>query len=452
MSIATSLTALVAAAAPSVGTAPPAVSAYIHSTVAREPGTNEYRYDYTITNTSSADAIGAFRIEGDFVNGRGFALPGWGVAPSVAVGAWIWRVVDPAASLAPGRSLSNLRILSQALPGVAQVTVFPAVTLAWDDTSPGGRAYNVIGPAIGTLNRQPADAALAILRQLRQTFIPPLAADRDGAAEPLDRVLGEAVSAVARGDRAAGEDALRDAQAVPWASASTWRADLHRSLDTDLAYVFDLLGRSTELDESEQTGGPTSLPGSNDEFVWVYPGVAPAATTDLHAFIGQTALGFVATVENVSRERAVRIGSDHRTRLWLRPTEVFWGAPAETSSIDVWIRGVTYHQGKGPGAVYRVASGSADAAFALKPGETVFVAATRFEKLGSPLNGQLFIADPATFTRLQDGHAWVSGAESQRWIQAVVKQGRALSTTDGPKDDATLFLTALRTAARQRAK
>jgi hypothetical protein len=334
---------------------------------------------------------------------------------------------------------------------VSHITLFPAVALAWDEAAPSGRVYDVIGPVIGSGNLLPAGAALDILRQLRRNFIPALAADRDRSAETVDGALTEAVAAVERRDIARADAALRESQSVRWEPASAWREELHRHLNTNIAYVFGLLGRSDQLDDADVTGGiGTSL--GFDEYVWEYPGVTPRSTTDLTALIHHTAIGFVGTVDDVSLELADRARDDTRTRLRLRPKEALWGISPESSetSIEVWLRGVVYQPLRGVGQ--RSPVGPADAAFGLRPGDTVFVAANRFEKPGSSMNGQLCVADLNAFARINNGRVRPGPTNSSEWIDAVVGQGAALGTAQPSADQATLFLAALREAVRTSAK
>ena len=433
--------------APGVGTAPPAVSAAIQWTVAREPGTSLHVYEYAITNTSSATAIDALQVDGT-VAGLDRPPEGWAVSPSIFLRARVWHAVERAAALAPGRTFHLPPIKTHGLPGASHLTIFPAIALAWDDASPEGQAYEVIGPVIGTAEPEPAAAALDLVRQLRQNLIPALARDRDRSADELDRALGAAAAALARQDPAAADAAVRDAQAVTWDPGSAWRTDLHRSLDEDVAYVFQLLGRADALDPSEWTAYSRPSPESEGD-VWLYPGAVQPPEVDLHAFVRQTALGFVGTVLEVGLERVGTARSEDRTRLRLQPTDVLWATRADlaTPPVDVWLRGGVVQ--RSPRAQWRFLP--ADPVFALKPGATVFVAATRFEKPGSPLHGQLWIATVDTLVRIDDGDVrpGTRSRLSSQWIAAVKKQGAALVPTGASVNGATLFVAALRWAGRQ---
>jgi hypothetical protein len=445
--LALALVAILAVAAPFSAAVLSDVSATVRCDVTNALGTTPYpyRYEYTVTNTSSTTAIAALRINGFW--GTSLPATGWTGVLSPILDSQIWRAVEASAVISPGDTRMGFSILSRSLPGVGRVTLFPAVVMSmWDQPSPAGAEQAVIGPVIGSAQLEPVAAAAEIVRELRGNFIPAFAAVSDGTAPSLDRLLTEAGGALRQRDLNVAEAALRDARAVSWEASSAWRVDLHRNLDIDLAYLVDLLSRPGDLTEAETTSPLfRGMPPS----VWVYPGMTPPASTDLKVFTSQTALGLVGTVDSVSLEAVDQTGTDHRTRVRLDPTELLWGErPGD--SVDVWIRGGVL--GRLQGLEMLSPRAPADVVVALHPGDVVFAAPQRFAKPGSTMNGQLWIAAPETFAFIRDGHVYPGPTYSAAWIEAVLKLGAALARTDPSADQATLFITTLRTAARQRSK
>src|SRR5215471_21063401 len=128
---------------------PSSVSVSIQCVVSS--GTDEkFDYQYMIANTSSSLAIGAVSMQGRYVWGTGPGGRGWAQAPSVYFGPLTWRALATDTALHPGRTMTDLRISSWALPGIVQMTVFPAMVPSWDELSPAGVTVDVIGPNVGS--------------------------------------------------------------------------------------------------------------------------------------------------------------------------------------------------------------------------------------------------------------------------------------------------------------
>ena len=429
------------AATASLEPAPPIhVAPIIETAVTGSVGAGAYQYLYTIRNGLDANTAIVqlqFKTAG---TDEDHAPRDWSLGPpAISV-----RANQLRSGVAPGQALNGLALTSQMLPGVTEAAVYGWTgPLAWDEVSPPPVRVPMIAPVIGSAKEQPLDAAVEILDALRDNIMPALLTDRDPEADRIVHVLHTAANGLLRRNLVSAELALQDLPVTPRDPGSRWRTALYDALQVNIRYVRDLIGRPDAVLDVQQDSMPSLFP---DEWVTVEPGFSAPSTTDLKQFFAHTDIPFVGVLEHVSPEFVDAAKRDLRTRMVFRPTE--WlkftsprpASPAET--IEVWTRGGTYLDDGWD----RTAPGPAAIA-ALRIGTACVVAASRFEKAGSAMNGQYWLVAPDTLGHF-DGDR-VRGPNDSLWVRAVVQQGRRLS---GATDDVTSFLAALRHATHDAAK
>ena len=432
--------------APSLRSAETAPAADIVSAVSRGSDPSVYQYDYTILNTSDTVGIAALKLDAQMAfitrgvvrpGDQGRAPGGWTQAPGAFIGHGIWHVkgLESTAVLQPGQSLRGLQVRSQTLPGIARMTVFPAVVYSrWDERPARGRSSSVIGPVIGSSKRQPLAAAIDIVQQVRINVIPALSADGDVTSEQVDRALSEAISHLQRQELQLADVALREAVGVDWDRASEWRQEIHHCLELDVAYVFNLVGRTVELEPFEVTTVPVA--GRTDD-VWAFSGLASPSITDLDAFVRHTSIAVVGTVTAIQVEALDDSHLDVRTRLRVRPTEILWG-DIGLSDVDVWLRG---------GAISQVQVPS-EPVFGVSPGDALFVAANRINTSRTTVGNQFQLAGFDTIATIRDSSVNPPATLASNWVRSVTAQGR--QSSGRVESDTASFLRALRQAAQMR--